>query len=70
MNQKVSWVADLKAPSQACKRDHDGVPLVVSADDVERAAAEMGKGLHDVVFNTILITPKNGDVHYILGSIA
>ncbi len=70
MDQKISWVADLKAPSSACKREYDGVPLVVSADDVERAAAEMGKGLHDVVFNAILITPRNGDVHYILGSIA
>ncbi len=67
---KVSWVADLKASSEACKREHDGVPLVVSADDIERASAEMGKGLHDVVFNTVLISPKDGNAHFILGSIA
>jgi hypothetical protein len=70
MTQQVSWNADLNAPSEACKCEHDGVPLVVSADDVDRAAAEIGKGLHEVVFNTVLITPKNGDVHYILGSVA
>ncbi len=70
MDQKISWVADLKSPSRACKREHGGVPLIVSAEDIERAAAEMGKGLHDVVFNAILITPKDGDAHYILGSIA
>ena len=49
---------------------HEGVPLVVSAEDVERATAEMGKGLHDVVFNTVLISPRDGNSHYILGSIA
>jgi hypothetical protein len=70
MDHKVNWNADLKAPSEPCKREHGGVPLVVSADDIGRAAAEIGKGLHEVVFNTVLITPKDGKVHYILGSIA
>jgi hypothetical protein len=70
MDRKISWVADLKAPSEECRREYLGVPLIISADDVSRAAVEMRKGLHDVVFNTVLIRPAHGDVHYILGSLA
>jgi len=70
MDHQVSWIADLQAPTEACKREHDGVPLVVSADDVSRADAELSKGLHEVVFNTVLISPMDGNAHYILGSIA
>ncbi len=70
MDHHISWVADLKAPRAACKCEHAGVPLVVSAEDVQRAAAEMEKGLHDVVFNAVLINPRDGNMHYILGSIA
>jgi hypothetical protein len=70
MDHHVTWVEDLKAPLEACEREHAGVPLLVSADDVARAAAEMKKGLHDVVFNAILVSPTDGKVHYVLGSIA
>jgi|tagenome__1003787_1003787.scaffolds.fasta_scaffold20068176_1 hypothetical protein len=47
-----------------------GLPLIISADDVSRAAVEMRKGLHDLIFNTVLIRPAQGDAHYILGSLA
>jgi hypothetical protein len=70
MDHQVSWVADLQGPTEACKREHDGVPLVISADDISRANAELSKGLHDVVFNTILISPMDGNARFILGSIA
>jgi hypothetical protein len=70
MDRKISWIADLKSPREACKREYAGVPLVVSAEDIQRATAEMEKGLKDVVFNTVLINPRDGNVHYILGSIA
>jgi hypothetical protein len=70
VNHQISWVADLKSPSEPCKRQHEGVLVIVNADDVERATAEMGKGLHDVIFNTVLISPMDGNSHYVLGSIA
>jgi hypothetical protein len=70
MDRKISWVADLKAPSEECRCEYMGVPLIISADDVSRAAVEMRKGLHDVVFNIVLIRPARGDAHYILGSLA
>jgi hypothetical protein len=70
MKDKISWVADLKSPSEPGKRQHHGASIVVSAEDIERATAEMSKGLHDVIFNTVLISPKDGNSHYVLGSIA
>ena len=68
MDQKFRWVQDLGAPSEPGRLEHEGTPLVVTAEDIDRADAEIAKGLHDVVFNGM--NPQSGDVHYILGSIA
>ncbi len=70
MEPKVSWVRDLGSPTTPGVHEYRGIPLTVRGDDIIRAKAEISKGLSDVVFNLMLLNPKKGDEHYILGSIA
>jgi hypothetical protein len=69
MEEKISWVHELGSPAEPGLHDHRGIPITVKGDDVARAQAEMSKGLSDVIFNLVLQS-KNGDKHYVLGSIA
>jgi hypothetical protein len=69
MDEKISWVHDLGSPVAPGVRDYRGIPLSIKGDDIARAKAEMSKGLSDVIFNLMLLN-KNGDKHYVLGSIA
>ncbi len=67
---KASWVRELGAPAAPGRHDIAGAAVAVSAEDIDRAKAELRKGLNEVVFNLILISPSDGDAHYILGSLA
>ncbi len=69
MDTKISWVRDLGSPDEPGVHDYRGIPLTIKGDDIARAKAEMSKGLSDVIFNLMLLS-KNGDEHYVLGSIA
>ncbi len=70
MDAKVSWLHDLGSPTTPGVHDYCGIPLTVKGYDVARAKAEMSKGLCDVIFNLILLNPKNGDEHFVLGRVA
>ncbi len=70
MDVKISWVHDLGSPNEPGAHDYHGIPLTIKGDDIARAKAELSKDLSDVIFNLMLLNPKNGDEHYVLGSIA
>ncbi len=70
MDARVSWVRDLGSPTGPGAHDFRGIPVTVKCDDIDRAKLEISKGLSDVIFNLVLLNPKNGDEHYVLDSIA
>jgi hypothetical protein len=67
---KLGWVKDLHTPTAAGRHNIDGASVVVTTGDIDRAKAELKKGLDEIVFNLVLISPAQHDAHYILGSIA
>jgi hypothetical protein len=59
-----------ESPEASGLHESSGLPMLVTETDIGRAHLELDKGQNDVAFNLILINPRNGNVHYVLGNVA